>query len=77
MIQRTFLDQQQLSSFAEFLTILHSDERGDNENLGRLLILALILIPLVILIVVFGQQIADAAKKAWDALIKKPVKQPE
>lgn len=77
MIQRNFINQQHLSDLSKFLTILHTDERGDNENLGRLLILALILIPLVILIVVFGQQIADAAKKAWDDLIKKPVAQPE
>ena len=42
---------------------LHEDERGDNENLGRLLILALILIPLIILIALFGDEIAQKNKE--------------
>ena len=63
----------QVSELGEFLMALHKNERGDNENLGRLLILALILIPLVILIVFFGQQIADAARTKWDELVGKPV----
>ncbi|HNP34693.1 MAG TPA: hypothetical protein PKK10_02465 [Woeseiaceae bacterium] len=58
----------------KLMTALHTDERGDNENLGRLLILALILIPLIILIVFFGQQIATEAKAQWDKLFGKPVK---
>jgi hypothetical protein len=69
-------DSDYLSDIASIASALHADERGDNENLGRLLILALIMIPLIILIVFFGQQIADAAKKAWDELIGKPVKAP-
>ena len=44
---------------------LHKDERGDNENLGRLLILALILIPLIILIAFFGDAIAQKAADQW------------
>jgi hypothetical protein len=55
---------------------LHEDERGDNENLGRLLILALILIPMVILIAVFGDEIVKKAKAQWDAVVGKEVKQP-
>lgn len=55
---------------------LHEDERGDNENLGRLLILALILIPMVILIAVFGDEIVKKAKTQWTAIIGKEVKQP-
>ena len=45
---------------------LHRDERGDNENLGRLLMLALILIPLVLLLILFGGQIYNAASEAWN-----------
>ena len=52
---------------------LHRDERGDNENLGRMLILALILIPLVILLATFGGQIYTSAEKAWKNVMTKEV----
>lgn len=65
-----------MGTIMQVLGRLHADEQGDNENLGRLLILALILIPLVILIVFFGQNIADTAKEQWDKLTGKPVKPP-
>lgn len=64
----------QVAEIAGVLNALHADERGDNENLGRLLILALILIPLIILIAFFGQEIAEAARTAWDKVIGKEVK---
>jgi hypothetical protein len=48
---------------------LHRDERGDNENLGRLLLLALVLIPLIILITVFGGEIYDAAEEQWSEVM--------
>jgi hypothetical protein len=48
---------------------LHRDERGDNENLGRLLILALVLIPLIILITIFGDAIYAEAQAQWDAVM--------
>ena len=48
---------------------LHQDDRGDNENLGRLLILALVLVPLVVLIALFGQQIFDKATEKWNEVI--------
>jgi O-antigen/teichoic acid export membrane protein len=41
-----------------------------------LLILALILIPMVILIAVFGDEIVKKAKAQWDAVVGKEVKQP-
>lgn len=50
------------------IKMLHSDERGDNENLGRMLMLALILIPIVILIATMGGTIYDAANEQWEAL---------
>ena len=61
---------------SELMKQLHEDERGDNENLGRLLILALILIPLIILIALFGDTIAKEAKTQWDKVMKSGVKQP-
>lgn len=64
-----------LREFCGLLTRLHEDERGDNENLGRLLILALVLIPLIILIAIFGADIAKRSRDAWDSLIGKEVKQ--
>lgn len=67
----TFSDQ--FAEFQDLLSALHKDERGDNENLGRLLILALILIPLIILIAFFGDNIATAAKTKWDEIFNKPV----
>lgn len=64
----------QVSEIASFLNAFDADERGDNENLGRLLILALIMIPLIILIAFFGQEITNAAKTAWQKVIGKEVK---
>jgi hypothetical protein len=61
---------------SELMVQLHEDERGDNENLGRLLILALILIPLIILIALFGDEIAKKANDQWKAVIGKEVKPP-
>jgi hypothetical protein len=49
-------------------THLHNDERGDNENLGRMLMLALVLIPIVILIATMGGTIYDAAAEQWRVL---------
>ena len=38
---------EELSEWGTGLKAFHEDERGDNENLGRMLILALILVPLI------------------------------
>lgn len=48
---------------------LHTDERGDNENLGRMLMLALVLIPIVILIATMGDTIFTAANEQWQELL--------
>jgi hypothetical protein len=56
------------------IVAFHNNERGDNENLGRLLILALVLVPLVVLIILFGNQIFDKAKQTWDGVMGKTVK---
>lgn len=51
------------------LVALHHDERGDNENLGRMLVLALILIPLVVLLAMFGGTIYDNAKCQFNGIM--------
>jgi hypothetical protein len=66
--------EQQAIEMEQFFMMLHKDERGDNENLGRMLILALVLIPLIIVIAVFGQDIVTKAKAAWTSVIGKEVK---
>ena len=45
------------------------NERGDNENLGRMLMLALVLIPIVILIATMGDTIFTAANEQWEELL--------
>ena len=57
---------QQVTKVGDFFATLHENERGDNENLGRLLILALVLIPLIILIAFFGDEILTKANEAWE-----------
>jgi hypothetical protein len=66
--------RQTMSEAAGSVAAFHRDERGDNENLGRLLILALVLVPLVVLIILFGNQIFDKAKQTWDGVMGKSVK---
>lgn len=56
---------QKLKNMISPLRALHEDERGDNENLGRLLLLALVLIPLILLIAVFGGEIFTKAEEQW------------
>ena len=51
----------------------HESERGDNENLGRMLVLALILVPIVIVLTVFGNEIVPKAKEIWAQVIGAPV----
>ena len=60
-----------LKGYAALIT-LHSDERGDNENLGRMLMLGLVLIPIVILIATMGNTIFEAANEQWEELTGTP-----
>jgi hypothetical protein len=62
-----------ISKVTRFFTALHEDERGDNENLGRLLMLALVLVPLVILIIFFGDAIYAKAKEMWSEVMGETV----
>ena len=56
---------------------LHHDEQGD-EGVNKILIIALVAIPLIIVMVVFGGDIADWFNDAWKNIqgekgtIKKP-----
>ena len=63
-----------MSDLGTALSTFHSDERGDNENLGRLLMLALVLVPLIILIIFFGNDIVTKSKAAWTKVTGAPVK---
>jgi hypothetical protein len=74
MFKTRFDAKRTVSEAAGALLSFHRDERGDNENLGRLLILALVLVPLVVLIILFGNQIFDKAKATWDGVMGKTVK---
>ncbi len=74
MVHSISMIWQKLTKVEDFVVMLHKDERGDNENLGRLLILALVLIPLIILIAFFGKEILDKAQTAWTAVIGAEVK---
>lgn len=61
--------KQELLQFKDAVQAFHADERGDNENLGRMLVLGLILVPIVILLVVYGGNVKDKVAEQW-ALLK-------
>lgn len=65
---------QQATKVEDFFIALHENERGDNENLGRLLILALVLIPLIILIAFFGDEILTKANEKWKEIFDTEIK---
>ncbi len=60
---------QKIQSMISPLRAVHEDERGDNENLGRLLLLALVLIPLILLIAIFGGEIYTEAETQWESVM--------
>lgn len=51
------------------LRAFHEDDRGDNENLGRMLVMGLILVPIVILLALYGQEIVGVVKEEWGTVI--------
>lgn len=59
--------QQRVKSF------LDDDRGGERDTLTTLLILALIIIPLILVVIAFGNEIKDFAKKAWEDVIGQPV----
>ena len=54
-------------SLVSRLRALHRDERGD-EGVNKILIIALIAIPIVIVLILFGKQIVEWFKQAWEDL---------
>ena len=55
------------------LTFLEDDRGGERDTLTTLLILALIIIPLILVVIAFGNEIKDYAKGAWEDVIGQPV----
>ena len=49
---------------------LHRDEQGD-EGVNKILIIAMIVVPLVIVLILFGKDIVTFFKSAWDKLTGK------
>jgi hypothetical protein len=52
------------------LARLHADEQGD-EGVNKILIIAMIVVPLVIVLIIFGKDIVKFFKAAWDKLSNK------
>ena len=48
----------------------HRDEQGD-EGVNKILIIAMIVVPLVIVLILFGKDIVTFFKEAWDKLTGK------
>ncbi len=49
------------------LRTFHRDEQGD-EGVNKILIIALIAVPLVIILIIFGKEIVQWFKDAWSDL---------
>ncbi len=56
-----------------FLRFLSDDSGGERDTLTTLLILALIIIPLVLVIIVFGNEILEYAQGKWEEVMGSPV----
>ncbi len=59
-----------------FRRFLADDSGGERDTLTTLLILALIIIPLIVVIIAFGDKIIDYAEQKWDDVMGKPVREP-
>jgi len=55
------------------LEFLQDESGGERDTLTTLLILALIIIPLVLVIIFFGNDIREYAKTHWEDVKGKPV----
>ena len=54
-------------SLARALRRFHSDEQGD-EGVNKILIIAMIVVPLVIVLILFGKNIVQFFQAAWEKL---------
>ena len=52
----------------DLLSRIHHNENGADEGINKLAILALVAIPLIITIAVFGKAIVERASDAWGNL---------
>jgi Flp pilus assembly pilin Flp len=59
-----------ISSALAALRRFHRDEQGD-EGVNKILIIAMIVVPLVIVLILFGKDIVTFFKAAWDKLTGK------
>jgi len=57
------------------LEFLQNENGGERDTLTTLLILALIIIPLVLVIIIFGNEIREYAKTKWTEVKGHPVTQ--
>ena len=57
-------------SLTRALARLHRDEQGD-EGVNKILIIAMIVVPLVIVLILFGKDIVNFFTNAWKKLIGK------
>jgi hypothetical protein len=55
------------------LEFLQNENGGERDTLTTLLILALIIIPLVLVIIIFGNEIKEFATSAWKDVMGKSV----
>ena len=56
------------------LKSLHRNQLGgEKDNINTLLILALIVLPLLAVIIVFGNEIVEKAKEVWEDVMGNPV----
>jgi len=56
------------------LSAFHQDERGADEGINKLMIFALIALPLIAIIAGFGKQIVSYAKTQWSTTMGSAVK---
>ena len=53
---------------ARALAALHTNETGADEGMNKLLIFAMVALPLLALLILFGGQIVDFANERWEAV---------
>jgi len=68
-----FLAKQRLK---QALARIHRDEQGD-EGVNKILIIAMIVIPLVIVLIAFGDKIVEFFQAQWAALTGEEIDQGE
>ena len=47
---------------------IHSNETGADEGMNKLLIFAMVALPLLALLILFGGQVVDFANERWEAV---------